>query len=33
MGKTKQLLLDMSEEELLDLQVLYEVIGAECDYR
>ena len=29
MGKTKQLLLGMSEEELLDLQVLYEVIGAE----
>jgi hypothetical protein len=33
MGKTKQLLENMTKEELLNMQILYEVIGPECDNR
>jgi hypothetical protein len=33
MGRTKDLLDHMTKEELLNMQILYEVIGAECDDR
>jgi hypothetical protein len=33
MGRTKDLLDHMTKEELLNMQILYEVIGAECDNR
>ena len=33
MGRTKDLLDHMTKEELLNMQILYEVIGPECDNR
>jgi hypothetical protein len=31
MSKTKEYLNQLTEEQLIDLQILYEVIGPECD--
>ena len=31
MGRTKELLNNVTQSELEDLQILYEVIGPECD--
>lgn len=31
MSKTKELLLNITPDELKDLEILYEIIGPECD--